>query len=88
MHGASCSTHGIWHVSSLASCAVWEFNVLAVRIVFTLFMSDGSWRLLIGLGRLISYFDFILNRLLWKLYGYTWDDTSYIEKLAGCAKST
>ena len=34
---------------------------------------------------LSAYFDFILDRLFWRQppYGYTWDDTSYIEKLAG-----
>ena len=31
--------------TTFASCVEWEYNVLAVRVVFILFMSDGSWRL-------------------------------------------
>ena len=46
---AAESTEG----TTLASCVEWEYNVLAVRIVFISFMSDGSWRLLVGLGRSI-----------------------------------
>ena len=47
---AAESTEG----TTLASCVEWEYNVLAVRIVFILFMSDGSWRLLISLLRFYS----------------------------------
>ena len=38
MHGASCSTHCVWHVSSSASCGLWEYDVLDVQIIIIILL--------------------------------------------------